>query len=302
MPPGLPTHAFTPSNFLALGPEQSRLEASRVVVLPVPYDAATSFRSGARDGPRAIIEASRHLEDFDPELQREPCDAGIHTLHELEPTAAGPEAMAGMVTQAMAPLVQQRKLVALLGGDHSLTPGAVTAYRAAFPDLSVLYLDAHADLRDTYQGSRFSHACGARRVLEQCPATIVGVRSIAQEEWRFINEQRVPVFQWPSAASAGLAEQVLSTLTPHVYVSLDLDVLDPSLMPAVGTPEPGGMSWEQLLALLRAVSLQRTIVGFDIMELAPALGPPSCAYIAAKLAYKLMGYALFGKIPQPPSP
>lgn len=293
MAPGLPRDAFTPSNFLALGPEQSNLKTSRVVVLPVPYDSATSFRSGARDGPRAIIEASRHLEDFDPELQREPCDAGIHTLQELEPTAAGPEAMASLVTQAMTPLLQQRKLVALLGGDHSLTPGAVGAYRAAFPDLSVLYLDAHADLRDSYQGSRFSHACAARRVLELCPATIVGVRSIAQEEWRFINEQRVPVFQWPSAASAGLAEQVLNTLTPHVYVSVDLDVLDPSLMPGVGTPEPGGMSWEQGLTLLRAVASQRTIIGFDIMELAPALGPPSCAYIAAKLAYKLMGYALF---------
>jgi agmatinase len=284
-----------------LGPEQSNSETSKVVVLPVPYDAATSFRSGARDGPRAIIEASRHLEDFDPELLREPCDAGIHTLQELEPTAAGPEAMAHLVTQAMTPLVQQGKLVALLGGDHSLTPGAVRAYRAAFPDLSVLYLDAHADLRDAYQGSRFSHACAARRVLEQCPATIVGVRSIAQEEWRFINEQRVPLFQWPAAVSLPLAEQVLSTLTPHVYVSVDLDVLDPSLMPGVGTPEPGGMSWEHVLTLLRAVSSRRTIVGFDVMELAPALGPPSCAYIAAKLAYKLMGYALFNKVPQPPS-
>lgn len=293
MAPGLSRDAFTPSNFLALGPEQSSFENSRVVVLPAPYDAAASFRSGARDGPRAIIEASRHLEDFDPELQREPSVAGIHTLQELEPTAAGPEAMAGLVTQAVTPLVQQRKLVALLGGDHSLTPGAVRAYRAAFPDLSVLYLDAHADLRDAYQGSRFSHACAARRVLEHCPTTIVGVRSIAQEEWRFINEQRAPVFQWPSAASAGLAEQVLNTLTPHVYISVDLDVLDPSLMPAVGTPEPGGMSWEQVLTILRAVSFQRTIVGFDIMELAPSLGPPSCAYIAAKLAYKLMGYALF---------
>lgn len=291
-PPG---DLFVPGNFLAMPPEQSALETSRIVILPAPYDAATSFRSGARDGPRAIIDASRHLEDYDPELQCEPCQAGIHTLPDLDPLVSGPEAMVNRVAEVIAPLARQGKLVAILGGDHSLTPGAVRAYRRAYPDLSVLYLDAHADLRNEYQGSPQSHACSARRALEQCPVTLVGVRSLATEEARFIAERGLPFFPWPASATQSLPAGVLPTLSSHVYVSVDLDVLDPSLMPAVGTPEPGGMAWDSLLALLRAVASQKTVVGFDIMELAPSLGPPSCSSIAAKLAYKLMGYALLGK-------
>ncbi|MBM3946778.1 MAG: agmatinase, partial [SAR202 cluster bacterium] len=242
---------YTPSNFLAMPPEQSLLETSRVVVLPVPYDAATSFRGGAREGPRAIIEASWHMEDYDAELRCEPCGVGIHTLPELEPVMSGPEAMAVRVEATVAPLARGGKLVALLGGDHSLTPGAVKACRATYPDLSVLYLDAHADLREEYQGSRHSHACSALRSLEQCPLTLVGVRSLALEEARLIAERRVPYFPWPASRSASLANDVVTGLSSHVYVSVDLDVLDPSIMPAVGTPEPGGLTWEQLLALLR---------------------------------------------------
>jgi agmatinase len=291
----LPRDAYSPGNFLALPPEQSSFATSRVVVLPVPYDAASSYRSGARDGPSAIIKASQHLEDFDPELETEPCAAGIHTLPELEPTVAGPTAMARLVTRAVRPLAERGKLVVTLGGDHSLTAGAVAAYRDVYPDLSVLYLDAHADMRESYQGSRNSHACSARRIHERCPIVLAGVRSLSTNEWRYIREQSIPLFRWPRPEAFDVVPAVLRELTTRVYISVDLDVLDPSLMAGVGTPEPGGMQWEELLRLLRAVAESKAIVGCDLMELAPELGPSGNAYVAAKLAYKLMGYALAGK-------
>ena len=166
-------------------------------------------------------------------------------------------------------------------------------------DLSVLYLDAHGDLRDEYMGSGFSHACAARRISEMCPLVEVGIRSISQEERNFINEgghENLKVyFHGESGPTASWdVEEVLEGLSERVYVSIDLDVFDPSLMPAVGTPEPGGLGWEAVLSLLRAVCRERSVVGFDVMELCPAAGPPSCAFVAAKLAYKVMGYATEG--------
>ncbi|MBI2936040.1 MAG: agmatinase [Chloroflexi bacterium] len=288
----IPGGPFLPGNFLALPPELSSLDTARVVLLPVPYDSTTSYRSGTREGPGAILEASRHLEEFDEELEREPCQVGIHTLPLLEPHVGDPEAMVRRVAQTVASLAGQGKLVGLLGGEHSLSIGAVQGLRKQFANLSVLYLDAHADLRDTYQGTPFSHACTARRILEHCPLVAVGVRSLSQEEWEFVHARQVPLFLWSEGhPMEELSREVLNQLGPQVYISIDLDVFDPGFMPAVGTPEPGGMSWHQVLALLRTVSAQRRIVGFDLTELAPALGPPACSYTAARLAYKLIGYS-----------
>jgi agmatinase len=262
------------------------------VVLPVPYDGTASYKAGAREGPRAIIEASRQLEDLDLELERETCRLGIHTLPELEPHAAGPKEMVLRVASAVEPLAQGRKVVAVLGGDHSITIGAVQGLLKVYPDLSVLYLDAHADLRDHYQGTPLSHACAARRVWETCPLVIVGVRSLAQEEQAFIHAHKVPVLFWtPDTSVKDIVESALRHLSPHLYITVDLDVLDPSIMPAVGTPEPGGMSWTELLSVLRAVAQKRRIVGFDVTELCPREGPSASAYTAAKLVYKLMGYS-----------
>ncbi|MSP78074.1 MAG: agmatinase [Dehalococcoidia bacterium] len=294
--PRLPPEVFTPSNFLALEPDQSSFDTSRVVLLPVPYDSASSFRSGAREGPRAIIEASRHLEDFDDELKLEPCTAGIHTLPELEMHAGSPKAMSQRVTRVITPLADAGKLVGTLGGDHSLTAGAAEAFRRKYPDLSVLYLDAHADLRDSYQGSRYSHACSARRIHEHSPLVLAGQRSLCTEEWEYIQARRIPFYPWTEPQNIETAAKAIrQRLSQHVYISIDLDVLDPALMPAVGTPEPGGMTWHEMLTILRTVAASKTIVGFDVMELAPWAGPPACAYTAAKLVYKLIGYALFGK-------
>ena len=277
--------------FLGIAPGEHGDPA--VTLVPVPYDATTSYRTGSRDGPRAIIRASRELEDYDLELDRVISDVGIHTAPELDPFAGGPEGMIDRVDRAVSETLTDGAIVGLLGGDHSITVGAVRAFERRRPDLSVLYLDAHADLRDEYQGSPWSHACVARRVLELCPIVEVGIRSLSEPERRFIDGEDLPVYFWPNETAdvAGIQHEIVDRLSDTVYVSIDLDVLDPSIMAAVGTPEPGGMSWHAATRLLRHVAERKRIVGFDVVELSPGEGPEACAFTAAKLAYKLIGYA-----------
>ena len=285
---------WTPQNFLALPQKHSGLDVSRVVVIPVPYDSSTSFRSGARDGPGAIIAASYGLEDYDPELDADISQSGIHTTPALEPHLGGPGLMVQRVRDAVARYVKPERVVGVLGGDHSVTIGSVWAHLDVWPDLSVLYLDAHADLRDEYMGTAWSHASGARRIHDRCPVTLVGVRSMCQEEQLYITSNDVPIFLWPPAQDDRAYEQsIIERLSPSVYVSVDLDVFDPSIMAAVGTPEPGGMSWHQLVSLLKTLAESRRIVGFDVCELSPGLGPEACSYTAAKLVYKLAAYSSF---------
>ena len=280
--------------FLDTPPNENDPEAARVFVIPVPYDSTTSFKSGARGGPAAILEASRHLEDYDLELDCDISVVGIHTTPTLQPRMDGPDSMIASVRAAVRSAASCGKLTALLGGEHAITVGAVQTYKELHPDLSVLYIDAHADMRDCYQGARWSHACAARRVSEVCPLVIVGVRSISAEEAAFVKREGVPMHCWSAGSPDSLADAIAlagENLTDTVYISIDLDVLDPSIMSAVGTPEPGGMLWHELLTLLRDVSEHANIVGFDIVELSPAEGPDACAFTAAKLAYKLIGYA-----------
>ena len=286
---GVPRHWTT---FLDVPPGEVTPADARVILLPVPYDSTTSYRTGARDGPAAIINASRQLEDYDIELDRDLSPVGIYTAPELEPDVSGPEAMVRRVEQAVSAAAANSALVGVLGGDHSVTIGAVRAQRALHPSLSVLYLDAHADLRDEYMGTPWGHASVARRLMEICPVPELGVRSFSSPERAFIRETKLPVVFWPSGMTADeLASWAMANLTQEVYVSVDLDVFDPSLMAAVGTPEPGGMGWNDVTSLLKAVADQRSIVGFDVTELSPGEGPEACAFTAAKLTYKLIGYA-----------
>lgn len=287
---GLP---WVPHNFLAITGPHSQLASARAVLIPVPYDSTTSFRSGAREGPAAIIQASYGLEDYDCELDLDVSQIGIHTTAALEPHLGSPQAMVERVRDAVRGYVKLRKTVGLLGGEHSIAVGAVQAYREVYSDLSVLYLDAHADLRHQYLDTAWGHASGARRIHGLCPLVLVGVRSLCQEERDYIRGQSVPTFFWSSATDGVVPyQEILTGLTPSVYVSVDLDVFDPSFMAAVGTPEPGGMGWYQVTSLLRAVAESRRIVGFDVSELSPREGPAACAYIAAKLVYKLLAYAV----------
>ena len=277
--------------FLALPPEQSALETARAVLIPVPYDSTTSYRSGSRDGPAAIIAASGQMEDYDPELDLDVAGLGIHTTPALEPHMGGPALMVQRVREAVTSCIAPGRVVGVLGGEHSLTAGSVQAHFEARPSLSVLYLDAHADLRDEYQGTSWGHASAARRAFDHCPVVLAGVRSLCLEERDFIRDNGIPVWQCPPDGSLLPAEDIVAALGNEVYVSVDLDVFDPSLMSAVGTPEPGGLSWTQVVSLLRRVGESRRIVGFDVCELSPGEGPTACSYTAARLVAKLAAYS-----------
>lgn len=285
---------WVPLNFLALPPELTSLEKARAVIVPIPYDSTTSFRGGARDAPLAIIQASGALEDYDTEIEADVSHVGIHTTPFLEAHMGSPQAMVNQVYMAISPLAKQGKLVGLVGGEHTVSVGAVKAMKEVWADLSVLYLDAHADLRDEYMGTRWGHASVARRLSEMCPVVQLGVRSMCLEEVEYIKHSDIKVWEMSAdRPSMPSVEEVVESLSSNVYISIDLDVLDSGVMPAVGTPEPGGLDWYQLTRLLRGVGEVKRIVGFDVTELSPGLGPEACAYTAAKLIIKLIAYALF---------
>ncbi|MDV2504236.1 MAG: agmatinase [bacterium] len=294
---------FLPYRFLALDDERAGWEAARVAILPVPYDATTSYQPGCRFGPRAILDASRYVEEYDEELEVEPCDVGIYTCPEVEPVAGDPKAMLDRVAMLVSSLIEHGKTAVTLGGEHTLTRAAVEAHVAAHGNLTVLQLDAHLDLRDTYHDSAFSHACVMRRVWDVAPVVAVGARSCSSEEHRWLAERGGACF-WAREATgdAAWAEAICSSLTERVYVTIDLDVFDPAVMPAVGTPEPGGLDWPTVALLLKTVAARRQVVGFDIMELSPIPGLRAPEVLAAKLLYKMVGYLFFlnrGENPQP---
>jgi agmatinase len=279
--------------FAGLEPPYSNLEEAKTVILPVPYDSTSEWRSGSRHGPQAIIDASQYLELYDLELDRETYKVGISTLPQLEPVLSSPQDMIDRVYGVVKSLIQKEKFVVVLGGEHSLSLGAVRAFKEAFPELSVLQLDAHADLRDEYLGTKYSQACVMRRIFELCPISQVGVRSLSWEEKQFLTENRLrPFYMSDAASNTASPDRIVDSLSQDVYVTIDVDVLDPSIMPAVGTPEPDGMSWRQVLDVIELVAHHRHIVGFDLMEFCPGEGPGSCAYLLAKLAYKLIGYTV----------
>jgi agmatinase len=281
-----------PLNFGGLEEEFASLPSARAVVLPVPYDATTTYQPGTRNGPRAILAASQNMELWDDELGAI-YRSGIHTLPEMEPAAEGPEAMVARVERATEWILAQDKLPALLGGEHSITTGAIRATARRYPKLSVLQIDAHGDLRDRYLGTPYSHACVMRRIREIVPAVSVGIRSLSEEEAEYLEEHPLPI--WSTRrfrALGGRWEPILEALTGDVFVTYDLDGLDPAFVPGTGTPEPGGLDWYEAVDLLRAVAQRSRIVGFDVVELAPIPGQPASDFLAARLVYRLIGLAL----------
>lgn len=280
-----------PDNFLGLDRRAADYRTARFAVLPVPYDATTSFGVGTRDGPRAIISASQQVELYDEELGRETLRAGIATLDPLAPAAAGPQAMLERVGRAARRVVRDGKFLIALGGEHSISSALVQAVRSRFRSLSVLQIDAHADLRDSYQGSPFSHAAVMRRIHDLgVPAVAVGVRSFSREEARFIRSAGKPVITARAChQSRDWIDQAVAGLSEHVYLTIDIDGFDPAFAPGTGTPEPGGLNWYQVVDLLAAVARARTIVAADLVEVRPI--PPSTIteFLAARLLYRLIG-------------
>jgi agmatinase len=282
-------------NFGGIDPEYCAFDASTYVVIPVPYDLTTTYQSGSRKGPQAILDASCNMELYDEELDRETFRAGIHTLPPIEIEAGSPEGMTAAVEKKIAGVFAAGKIPVMLGGEHSISVGAVRAASKIYPSLSVLHLDAHADLRDAYQGTPFSHACAGRRISEICSLVQAGIRSMSQEEALFLKGGSVRTYlQDEILADTRWKENICSYLSSDVYITLDLDVLDPSIMPATGTPEPGGMQWRELLALIRYVTGRCNVRGFDVVELLPIPGIVAPDFLAAKLIYRMMGYVSEG--------
>jgi agmatinase len=280
--------ASQPANFGGLPPEYSGAADSRVVIVPVPYDATSTWHKGADQGPAAILRASANLELYDIETDSQVYLDGICTDEPVTEDRS-PEAMVEAVRRRVQGHLANRKLTVVVGGEHSVSVGAVQAHADRYPGLSVLQLDAHSDLRDEYEGSRFNHACVMARIRELCPIVQVGIRSMDISEKPALVEDRVFFAEkihdnlaWIDNAVAGLTEQV--------YITIDLDVFDPSIMPSTGTPEPGGLRWYDVLALLRTVCRRRTVVGFDVVEMCPVETNWAPEFLAAKLIYKILSY------------
>lgn len=282
---------FAKYNFCGLEEKYSKKEECHFIILPIPYEATTTYGHGTALGPKAIIDASLNMELYDEELGQETYKLGIHTLPFLEHVSTGPEQMinelANYIYGEISPYMEDKILIGL-GGEHSISLGLVMAFKKKYPNLSVLHIDAHADLRDTYQNTPYSHACASRRILEHCPLVSCGIRSISKEEIEFIKEKGQKIF-WGKAPLAK-PDEINSLLSNEVYITLDVDILDPSVMPSTGTPEPDGWTWRELCDFLKVIILNKNIVGLDVVELAPIPGISAPDFTVAKLVYRIMGY------------
>ena len=272
-----------PFNFLGL--EKQDYQKSKVVIFPVPYSSTTYWKAGTKDGPHAIIEASRHIELYDIETKKDPSKEGIFTLEPLEPSKNSPKETMERIKGVIDKILQDKKIPIMLGGEHSITLGVIESFKEKFSNFSVLQIDAHADLRDEFEGTKYHHACTMKRIKDLGISIIqVGIRSISEEEIEYAEDKNI--FYAPEIP----VEKIIDALKENVYLTLDLDVLDPSIMPSVGTPEPGGLSWYEILNLIKEVTKKRKIIGADVVELDPIPGLSAPDFLAAKLIYKIISY------------
>lgn len=276
-------------------PETVTFEAAKAVILPIPLESTTSYVNGTRNGPREILVASSHLELWDEETNTDIHPIGIYTLPEMELPFDDMADVMAEIRRVMAAIIEHDKFPVVLGGEHSITSPIVAAMAARHPGLSVLQIDAHADLRETYMGTRFNHACAMRRVLDHARCTQVGIRSLSTEEAEAVPTLATSIFFDVSMRrEKNWIDRIVDSLGETVYITIDADGMDPAIMPAVGTPEPGGLSWYEMLALLRAVMSARKVVGCDLVELCPIPGMIAPNFLCAKLIYKILTYQ-FGK-------
>jgi agmatinase len=272
-------------------PHVRSFDDSRVVILPVPVDRTTSYVAGTRNGPREILQASSHMELWDEEVGADVHGIGIFTLPEMDLPFGEMPALMDEIRRVASEIFARDKFLVTLGGEHSITPPLVAAAAAKHEGLSVLQIDAHADLRDCYMGTRRNHACAMRRSLEYARVTQVGIRSMSTEEAEAVAGLGTAVFYDATMRrDPEWIDRIVETLTGPVYITIDVDGLDPAIMPATGTPEPGGLSWYEILALLRATIARRTVVACDVVELSPLPGIMAPNFLCAKLIYKILTY------------
>ncbi|HDN01898.1 MAG: agmatinase [Thermoproteota archaeon] len=272
---------------------QSKLEDSKYVVLPIPYDSTSSYIPGSRFAPHKIIEASREVELYDFETGFHLSDAKIHTLHELKPLRGDPLGMIKRIAEAVARIFADRKFPVILGGEHTVTIGAVGAAHTLFPDLWVVILDAHADLRDSFEGTMYSHACVTKRILDLTEnVVLLGVRSLSLEEAELIEKTKIKI-SYSDSLKQDLRFRTLPISSEigrkPVYLSIDVDVFNPAEAPCVSSPEPGGLSWDNVVQLLRELS-KLNIIAFDIVEFTPCTDGGRTAILVSTLIKKLISY------------
>jgi len=278
--------ALEPFNFMGLADQD--YEGAKTVIFPVPYNSTTSWKSGTKDGPQAIIEASRHVELYDIEAEKDHSKEGIFTLEFLEPSKNSPKETIIRIKEVVDKILDDEKFPFILGGEHSITLGPVLSLKDKFSDFSVLQFDAHTDLREEYEGTKYHHACVMRRIRELgIPVTHVGIRSTSEEEVEYVKDLKgSSIFYAPDLP----IEKIIDSLKENVYLSFDLDALDTSIMASTGTPEPGGLGWYEVLKLIKEVAGKRRIIGADVVELDPIPGLVAPDFLAAKLVYKIIGY------------
>jgi agmatinase len=280
-----------PLQFGGVLPHARTFEAAAAVILPVPFERTTSYVTGTHLGPRELLAASAQVELWDEELGIDVHGRGICTAPEMDLTAVGLDEAMTRIRAAAGAILGRGKFLLTLGGEHSITSPIVAAAAERHPGLSVLQVDAHADLRDSYLAQRHSHACAMRRTAEFARLVQVGIRNISEEEVRALPSLGTTVFyDWNMRDDPAWISRAVDALADPVYITIDLDGLDPALMPAVGTPEPGGLSWRELTALLRRTFETKRVVACDVVELCPIPGMTAPNFIAARLVYKLLTY------------
>jgi agmatinase len=279
-------------------------DTSKVVILPIAYEATTTYRRGCENGPDSILEASHQVEYYDEELDRETgCEVGIYThqtIADTRSTSVSAEEMLKVTEETVSKLIGDRKFVIGLGGEHSITAGIVEAYRQFYTNepFTVVQIDAHGDLRHSYEGSIHNHACVMRRIVDMdLPTVQIGIRAICKEEADLIKEKQLTVFRAREIANEpNWMERAISAIqTENVFLTIDLDGIDPTLIPGVGTPEPGGLNWYALMTFLQRVCEKHNVIGCDVMELAPLVDSVVSQFTAAKLVYKIIGYQASAK-------
>jgi agmatinase len=277
-------------------PTTTDFDRARVVILPLPLDRTTSYVPGTRNGPHEILVASSHMELWDEETQSDVHDIGIFTLPEMEFPFATMDEVIQEIRRVATEIVSRGKFPVVLGGEHSITAPVVAAVASKYAGLSVLQIDAHADLRESFMGTPHNHACAMRRVLEYARATQVGIRSLSPDEAAAAPTLPTEIFyDYNMRQDADWIERVVDSLGENVYITIDCDGFDPAIMPSVGTPEPGGLTWYEGLALLRRVIESRRVVGCDIVELCPLPGVVAPNFLCAKLLYKILCYRFGGE-------
>jgi agmatinase len=283
----------TSKNYAGIADEFAQLEKSKIILIPVPYDGTSTWGKGADKGPEAFLEASENMELYDIETDSEVYKQGIHLTDPITENSS-PEAMVNEVHAITKDFIKRNKFVTLFGGEHSMSIGSIRAFNECFDNLTVLQIDAHADLRESYEGTKYNHACAVYEANQTTNLVQVGIRSMDAIEKTLMDEEKT-FFAHDMVNDEYWTDKVIEAMTENVFITLDLDAFDPSIMPSTGTPEPGGLFWYETLEFLKQVFEDKNVVGFDIVELCPNKNDKSSDFLAAKLYYKMLSYKFAGQ-------